>query len=68
MCPHCSEQIELARINLAYAKAEIFHYGDGSDLMERLLHHVQEADLGLASISCDTFATACKPTDPEEQG
>lgn len=67
MCPHCSEQIELARINLAYAKAEIIHYGDGSDLMERVLYHVQQADSGLASIRCDPFATPCKPTDPEEQ-
>ena len=62
------ERIELARINLAYAQAEIIYYGDGSDFIERVLRHVQRADSELGAISGTPLATACEPTNPEEQG
>jgi hypothetical protein len=58
-----SKPVELARINLAYAMAEIPVYGDGSQFIKRVLHHIKEADAWLASAPLN----AGEPPDSNEQ-
>jgi hypothetical protein len=43
------EEFEIARINLLYAKSEIMIYGDKSDYINRVLHHIIQAE------NCLTF-------------
>jgi len=46
-----SKLAELARINLAFAQAEIIEFGEQSEQIERALCHIGEADAFLKIIA-----------------
>ncbi len=63
-----SKRIELARIHLAYARAEIIGYEKSSEIVARVLRHLQDADALLASSRANSRPAAHEPTEPTAQG
>jgi hypothetical protein len=61
------KRIELARIHLAYARAEIVGYEKSSEIIERALRHLQDADLLLASSGFGSRPAAHEALDPKGQ-
>lgn len=58
MASATSKLAELARINLAFARAEIFEFGEQSEQIERALCHLGEADAFLRIIAPEVDAQA----------